>query len=153
MEVHNYPNYLIYPDGRVWSNYGGGRFLKERFTKDYQSVSLSKNNKPEHIYLHRLLAQHYIPNPNNLPYVDHIDRNKLNNNIDNLRWVTRSENGLNVSKRKSNKSGHKNIAYCNTHHRWSYKKVINKIKKEKSFKTLTDALCYKFIYILISKYI
>ena len=45
--------------------------------------------------IHRLIALHYIPNPENKPEVDHIDRERLNNNIDNLRWATRSENEKN----------------------------------------------------------
>ena len=41
---------------------------------------------------HRILARHFIPNPENLPQVDHIDRNKTNNSIENLRWVSAGEN-------------------------------------------------------------
>ena len=42
--------------------------------------------------LHRILAKHFIPNPDNLPEVDHVDRDKTNNSIENLRWVSASEN-------------------------------------------------------------
>ena len=42
--------------------------------------------------LHRILAKHFIPNPDNLPQVDHIDRNPVNNSIENLRWVSNSDN-------------------------------------------------------------
>ena len=57
--------------------------------------------------IHRLIAQAFIPNPDNLPVVDHIDGNKANNNVENLRWVTYQENtqsafdmGLNPSGRQ-----------------------------------------------------
>ena len=46
----------------------------------------------EKYYYHRILARHFIPNPDNLPQVDHIDRNKTNNSIENLRWVSAGEN-------------------------------------------------------------
>lgn len=43
-------------------------------------------------YVHRLLAKHFIPNPENKPYINHIDGNPLNNSLDNLEWVTQKEN-------------------------------------------------------------
>lgn len=58
----------------------------------YKTVSLWKNNKGSSKTIHRLVALTYLPNPNNLPEVNHIDGNKLNNHVDNLEWVTRSEN-------------------------------------------------------------
>ena len=52
---------------------------------------------------HRILAKHFIPNPENLQEVDHIDRNKANNSLDNLRWVTRTENNSNRTVKKYGK--------------------------------------------------
>ena len=52
--------------------------------------------------IHRLIAQHYIPNPNNLPLVDHINQVRDDNRIENLRWATVSENKLNSDKVSSN---------------------------------------------------
>ena len=46
-------------------------------------------------YFHRLLAQAFIPNPDNKPEVDHINRNRIDNSLDNLRWATRQENSRN----------------------------------------------------------
>lgn len=61
----------------------------------YVDVSLYKDGKRYHRKPHRLVAEAFIPNPDNLPEVDHIDTNKDNNCVDNLHWVTHSENHLN----------------------------------------------------------
>jgi hypothetical protein len=50
--------------------------------------------KKKNFYIHRLLAKHFIPNPENKSEVNHIDGNPSNNNLNNLEWCTRSENGL-----------------------------------------------------------
>lgn len=55
-------------------------------------IRLSKNGKATGYLLHRLVAQAFIPNPDNLPQVNHKDENKLNNNVDNLEWCTASYN-------------------------------------------------------------
>lgn len=51
--------------------------------------------KNKRYYIHRIVAETFIPNPDNKPYIDHIDRNPSNNNVENLRWVTVSENNYN----------------------------------------------------------
>ena len=52
--------------------------------KKYLCVRLCKNGKKKYYLVHRLVAETYIPNPNNYPIVNHKDENKLNNNLDNL---------------------------------------------------------------------
>ena len=67
--------------------------LKERTDKDgYKRVHLFKNGKGKHYGVHRLVAITFIPNPNNLPQVNHIDENKENNTIYNLEWCTAEYN-------------------------------------------------------------
>lgn len=58
----------------------------------YASVSLYKNNKGHNRTLHRLFAEAYIPNPDNLPCINHKDENIMNYNLDNLEWCTQSYN-------------------------------------------------------------
>ena len=58
----------------------------------YLRAELYKNNQGKKYFVHRLVAEAFIPNPNNLPCIDHIDRNYLNNSTDNLRWCTQKEN-------------------------------------------------------------
>ena len=58
----------------------------------YYVVNLSKNGKSKIFTVHRLVAQAFIPNPDNLPQVNHKDENKLNNNVDNLEWCNSNYN-------------------------------------------------------------
>ena len=58
----------------------------------YRRIKLCKENKLYYFQVHRLVAQTFIPNPNNLPQVNHKDGNKLNNSVDNLEWCTQSYN-------------------------------------------------------------
>ena len=70
-----------------------GRILKQNIgTTGYYSVNLSKNGKTRYIRVHTILAKVFIPNPNDYPCINHIDGNKLNNNLDNLEWCTYSHN-------------------------------------------------------------
>lgn len=81
------------------SNYGEvrnnktGRLMKQRKTeKGYLRVGLTNNGKPKCMRVHRLVAQAFIPNPDDKPEVNHIDFNKENNCVNNLEWVTGKEN-------------------------------------------------------------
>ena len=65
---------------------------------EYKQVSLWKNNKGTSLYVHRLVAEAFIPNPQNKPEVNHIDGNRQNNHISNLEWVTSGENSLHAAK-------------------------------------------------------
>jgi hypothetical protein len=58
----------------------------------YKKVSLYKKAKQKGLFVHRLLGQAFICNTENKPHINHIDHNKKNNSLDNLEWVTRSEN-------------------------------------------------------------
>jgi len=145
--INDFPNYLIYEDGRVFS-IKSDRFLSPCKIKGYLHVGLCKNRKRYMKRVHRLLAETFIPNPDNKPEVDHIDRNKTNNNLSNLRWATKSENMLNIGVRRDNKLGLKNICYDKFEDRYKFEKVINKIKHTKCFKTKEEAISYKEQYLL-----
>ncbi len=84
---------IIYSNGCVHNQHGKilSGFIN---TNGYKSIDLYKNKKSKKYYIHRLVAEAFIPNPNNLPEVNHKDENKLNNIVDNLEWCTSSENKL-----------------------------------------------------------
>ncbi len=151
MEINGYPKYLLYEDGRVWST-NSNTFLKpQNIGSGYLKVLLSHEGTKKNHLIHRLVALHYIPNPENKTDVDHIDRNKANNDVSNLRWATRSENLQNTGKHTDNTSGHKNISYYTRDKVWVYAKMIRGKEFKRCFKTLTDALCYKYICLLKQK--
>lgn len=69
-----------------------GRVLKQSVRNKYKSVGLNKNGVSEGKFVHRLVGEAFISNPQNKSQIDHIDGNKFNNNFKNLRWVTSKEN-------------------------------------------------------------
>lgn len=78
--------YGITSCGRVWS-YKNKKFLKPADNgKGYLHVNLCKDGKVKHFSVHRLVAEAYIPNPDNLPQINHKDENKANNCLQNLEW-------------------------------------------------------------------
>ena len=84
--------YLVSNEGRV-KNAKSGRILKEMIThRGYVKVHLFRTDDEKNIFLHRIVADEFIPNPQRKPQVNHIDGNKLNNNADNLEWCTGHEN-------------------------------------------------------------
>lgn len=88
-----YPDYLFTEDGRTFSLHQN-RFLLTRINANgYETISLNnKDGDQKWLRVHRLVAQIFIPNPENKPEVNHKDTNKLNNHKDNLEWVTSKEN-------------------------------------------------------------
>ena len=82
--IKNYEHYEIYEDGRVF-NLKTKKFLKGSLGENgYLYYRLSKDNKKKMFYAHRLVAETFLNNEQNLPIVNHKDGNKLNNNVSNL---------------------------------------------------------------------
>ena len=84
--------YAITSCGKVWS------YKKKMFLTPYTAgngyfkVRLFKDNGEKQYYVHRLVAEAYLPNPENLPQVDHIDNDKTHNYLNNLQWITHRDN-------------------------------------------------------------
>ena len=154
--IINYPNYEI-------SNLGNCRNIKTNKNlkcckiknEPYIRIGLyrrDENGKNQHIVfrIHRLVAMHFIPNPENKREVDHIDNNKLNNSILNLRWATTSENGRNksTSGQKNITSQYMGVEYDKRRNKWRYQLRIGKITKTKQFNTEHEAAVKRDEFIL-----
>ena len=109
LDINGYEGlYAIDTNGKIFSYpkspplgrpYLSFRCLKTRITRHgYEQVSLRLNNKNKLVYIHRLVAETFIPNPENKPQVNHIDGNKQNNHVSNLEWCTSRENQLHAYK-------------------------------------------------------
>lgn len=96
-DIKDYPNYMISNWGNVKSlnyiNTGEEKILKQiKNSKGYLQVGLNKNGKCKRYLIHRLVAEAFLPNPDNKPCIDHINANKTDNRVENLRWCTYKEN-------------------------------------------------------------
>ena len=81
--------YSVTKDGKIFSHITK-RFLKQDLRGKYYAVKLGKYGKK--ISVHRIVAMAYIENPDNKPFINHKDGNKLNNSLDNLEWCSAKEN-------------------------------------------------------------
>ena len=87
---------LVGDDGRVYSLDGN-----ERCQQDYGYMRVMVKKKTYAV--HRLVAETFIPNPDNKPVVDHINKDRRDNRVENLRWVTSQENAQTISHENNNK--------------------------------------------------
>ena len=115
--------------------------MKTHLRSGYKSVVLSRDKVKYNKTIHRLVAEHFIPNLENKPYVDHIDRDKLNNMYWNLRWANQSENERNKGVNKNNKLGEKYICFDKSRNRFVVQ--ITFLKIQKRFETIEEAIEYR----------
>ena len=114
--IKDYENYLIFEDGVV-INTDTGKEMRPCLNKGYYKIGLRKVGERKFFRLHRLIALAFIPNPDNKPQVDHINRNRSDNRIENLRWVTSRENAINKT------------CYSNTGKQFIYKNIDKTMKQ------------------------
>ena len=147
VSIPNCEGYFINRKGEVLSKRKTkeGRIMKQ-FLKGggYYTVAFTINKKNTHFMIHRILAKTFIPNPNNYLCVDHINRNRLDNRLENLRWCSRMENNQNTSIGKNNNSGYKQISWHKKQQRWYVRIERNKkFVVRKCFKKLEDAVEFR----------
>ena len=110
-------NYLVFEDGRIYSK-RFKKFLTPKKNHDgYLRVQIWENNKCHFVSWHRIIAQTFIPNPDNKPFINHKDGNKQNNSVENLEWCTQKENikhawETGLSKHRLNEKCHSKPVKC-----------------------------------------
>lgn len=108
IEIPDFAGYFADENGNIYTTLKQGcrdrydlskrtepKILNVRYTpKNYARVYMRREstNKREDVYVHRIIAELFLDNSNNLPEVNHIDSDRTNNHVDNLEWVTREDN-------------------------------------------------------------
>lgn len=103
-QIDGFNDYQVSNFGR-FRNCTNGHILnkiKDDASNEYKKVKLKKNNETFFLKSHKIVAETFIYNPHNKPLIDHIDGNKANNHVSNLRWATYSENAMNRTKANKN---------------------------------------------------
>lgn len=90
--VYGYPHLIVSNTGKVRSLLYDRELIPQRTNRGYLRVALCKGKATKYVSVHRIVAEAFVPNPNGYDTVDHIDGNKLNNNADNLQWLSRGDN-------------------------------------------------------------
>lgn len=102
-QIKDFEDYFITDDGRVYSN-KTKKYLKYNINKGYRCVTLLNNGKRKLAFIHRLVADYYIPNPENKPTVNHINHIRTDNRLENLEWATYPEQNDEIWKERQSEA-------------------------------------------------
>jgi len=116
--IDGYDNYEISSHGRVRNNKTSRIKKIQKDKAGYQFIGLSKDRKLKFFYIHRLVSFAFLEKKDDDIEVDHIDKNRSNNMITNLRWATRSINCRNKSISSKNTSGIQGVSFDKKKNRW-----------------------------------
>ena len=124
-KIKGFENYSVSDFGNVRNDKFGTCIKRRDTTNGYLRVCLMKDDKKFDKLIHKLSAEAFLPNPENKKCVDHIDNNKLNNNLINLRFATHTQNGQNRSMSSKNTSGTKGVHWNKKNNKWTAQITIN----------------------------
>lgn len=130
IKIKDSKNYYVTDEGEVYRILKNGtpKFVGSQHQSGYMYCSISnEDGSRDNKLIHRLVAQEFIPNPDNLPVVDHIDEDKTNNKVDNLRWCTQEQN----NKYFSTKDGRDYHVKLRKEHSEKMKAMAKEIELEK----------------------
>jgi len=149
--IKNYETYGINKIGEIKDLRTGKIMSQYTEPQGYQKINLRNPDGSNCFLVHRLVAIQFIKKEDNKLEVDHIDRNKSNNNVENLRWADDYEQSDNRGIFKNNKTGHKYIWFENSCNSYVFCFTRNKKTHRKRFNskkfTLEDVVKYKEDYI------
>ena len=129
LPIDGFDNYLVSNFGNV-KNSKTNRILKlQNHRQGYKEIRLYKNGKFKMFKVHRLVGKAFLENPDSKKVIDHIDENKANNNVRNLRWCSQKDNSCNRGITKNNKSGFKGVCFNKQHNKYQAQININCKKK------------------------
>ncbi len=138
--IDGYANYEVSTHGRV-RNSATARILKPAILNNgYKLTRLYKDGKQKNFLTHRLVCQEFIDNPDEKQFVDHIDNDRANNNVENLRWVSGRENQGNSLKQKNTSSQYKGVVWDKHANKWKASiRIHGKLKHLGLFDNEKDA--------------
>tara|TARA_R110002167_G_scaffold240620_1_gene445842 strand:- start:1186 stop:1866 length:681 start_codon:yes stop_codon:yes gene_type:complete len=135
--------YSINEQGQIWSC---TEKMYKKLCKNrtgYLYTELYKYGVAKTCELHRLLALQFIPNPTGRPEVDHINQDKSDNRLENLRWATKDEQSWNRGMTILNKSGYIGVYWNKQRKRWTAELRAYKKRYSKQFVLLEDAIAHR----------
>ena len=147
VELVDFPDYFISNYGRIFSEYKKEKRieLKPFYDKDgYLLIGIYKEGKKYTKKIHRLVCETFLERVEGKNQVDHINRIKTDNKLENLRWCNRRENNINKGMNINNTSGVKGVSFNKRDNRWIGSIYIEKYKdKHKTFKTKEEAITWR----------
>jgi hypothetical protein len=138
--IKDFENYSVSNFGRVRNN-ATDKILKPGKSNGYYKHNLYKDGNMYTKKIHKLVAEAFITNPSNKKCIDHIDNNRLNNNVSNLRWVSQQENCMNQKLSTNNTSNYKGVSFDKHYKKWRARIQINGKEKHLGyFDNIEDAV-------------